>query len=45
MAGSRIYVEETIYDKFIELYKAKVETVKIGSFLTDGELGPLINKL
>ncbi|WP_296402467.1 aldehyde dehydrogenase family protein [Psychrobacter sp.] len=45
MAINRIIVEEDIYDTFIEKFKAKVETLKIGDPSDkDTLIGPIINK-
>jgi aldehyde dehydrogenase (NAD+) len=30
MAGSRVIVEESVYDKFLEMFVAKVKTLKVG---------------
>lgn len=42
-AGSRIYVQEAIYDAFLERYVEGCRTIKIGNGLDDGvEMGPLV---
>ena len=45
IGANRIFVHEDVYDKFIDLYKAKVTSIKTGNGL-DKEVttGPLINK-
>ncbi|CAG8435730.1 1498_t:CDS:2 [Ambispora gerdemannii] len=45
-AGSRVYVQDTIYDKFLEQYKEFVLSKKIGSqYEPDVYQGPLISKV
>jgi aldehyde dehydrogenase (NAD+) len=45
-AGSRIYVQETVYDKFLELLTAKVKSIKVGSpFAADTFQGPQTSQL
>jgi len=45
-AGSRLYVQEGIYDKFVEAAVAKAKAIKVGSY-TDGnvEQGPQVDKI
>eukprot|EP01133_Synstelium_polycarpum_P002467 gene2467-2807_t len=43
-AGSRLFVQESIYDKFVELFHAKVKTLKVGDPTTDVDQGPLASK-
>jgi aldehyde dehydrogenase (NAD+) len=45
MAGSRIFVQDSIYDKFVELYKERVGKVKLGCYKDGCDMGPIINKL
>ncbi|MBP2642835.1 MAG: aldehyde dehydrogenase (acceptor) [Firmicutes bacterium] len=43
-AGSRVYVQETVYDKFLEAIKAKFEAVKVGlPWKEDTMMGSQIN--
>lgn len=43
-AGSRIYVQENIYDEFIEKYAQGCSKIKIGNGLDDGvQMGPLVS--
>ncbi|SCZ99326.1 BZ3500_MvSof-1268-A1-R1_Chr3-1g05949 [Microbotryum saponariae] len=45
-AGSRIFVQEGIYDKFLEALTAKVKTIKVGSpFAADTFQGPQTSQL
>ncbi|ORY29112.1 aldehyde dehydrogenase domain-containing protein [Naematelia encephala] len=45
-AGSRLYIEEPIYDKFLEVLKTKADSVAIGLPEDDKtSFGPLISKL
>ena len=45
MAINRIILEESIHDTFIEKFKAKVETLKVGDpNQADTFIGPIINK-
>ena len=45
LCGSRILVEDSIYDKFMELFIESVESMVIGDPMDDGtELGALISK-
>jgi aldehyde dehydrogenase (NAD+) len=42
-AGSRLYVQDTIYDKFVELLVSKVKAQVIGDGLDDKSAGgPLV---
>merc|ERR1712072_41113 len=44
-AGSRVYVQESIYDKFIAAFKDKVESIKVGNpFETATFQGPQVSK-
>ena len=44
-AGSRIFVQDTIYDKFLEAAKAKFESVKVGlPWEKDTQMGSQIDK-
>ncbi len=43
-AGSRVIVHEAIYDRFIEAFKAQVESLKVGDGLNpETQVGPLVN--
>lgn len=45
VATNRIYVQESIKDKFLEKFVAKVKELKTGDgFAEDVDLGPIINK-
>jgi len=45
-AGSRIYVHESIYDVFVEKFKARTEKIRLGDPLDPKtEHGPLVDKL
>ena len=44
-AGSRILVEKTIYDKFVDAMVAKAKTIKLGPPLDrETKMGPLVSK-
>lgn len=46
IAGSRIYVQDTIYDKFIERLASSVEKIKIGDPSDPTNVsGPLVDSL
>lgn len=45
LAGSRLFVQRGIYDKFMEMFKAKAEALVIGDPRQDGvEFGPLASE-
>ncbi|GAA5953093.1 hypothetical protein JCM21900_005065 [Sporobolomyces salmonicolor] len=45
-AGSRVFIQESIYDKFLEMLTAKVKSIKVGSpFDSDTFQGPTTSKL
>ncbi|KAJ3081794.1 aldehyde dehydrogenase (NAD(P)(+)) ald5, partial [Physocladia obscura] len=45
-AGTRVYVQEGIYDVFLERIKADAAKIKVGnSFDADTDMGPLVDKL
>lgn len=45
-AGSRVYVQESIYDKFMETFTAKVKALKVGDpFKPDTFQGPQVSQL
>ncbi|WP_026700730.1 NAD-dependent succinate-semialdehyde dehydrogenase [Salibacterium aidingense] len=45
VCGNRVYVEENIYDTFVERLKEEVEKLAVGDGFKEGvALGPLINK-
>ena len=45
-AGSRVYVQDTVYDKFIELLVTKTKQLIVGDgFKEDTTAGPVISKL
>lgn len=44
-AGTRVIVEESIYDAFVEALVARVKKIRLGSgFETDTQMGPLISQ-
>ncbi|KAG8769831.1 aldehyde dehydrogenase (NAD(P)(+)) ald5 [Serendipita sp. 397] len=44
--GSRIYVQASIYDKFLAIMKSKIDLYKLGDgFHPDSSAGPLISKV
>jgi aldehyde dehydrogenase (NAD+) len=44
-AGSRVYVQDSIYDQFLDKFKARAESFKIGDpFKEDTYQGPQISK-
>lgn len=43
-AGSRVLIEETIYDSFIEKIASRFEELRVGPSEQDFDLGPLINQ-
>lgn len=45
-AGSRIYVQEGIYDKFVEAFKARIQQNKVGDPFDNSTFqGPQVSKL
>jgi len=45
-AGSRVYVQEGIYDKFLEKLTAKTESIKLGDpFAADSYQGPQVSQI
>ncbi|KAL6933124.1 related to Potassium-activated aldehyde dehydrogenase, mitochondrial [Hanseniaspora guilliermondii] len=44
-AGSRVYVQEDIYDELVEKLVKKTESLKVGDGFTDPYFGPLTNKM
>ncbi|MEH6938090.1 aldehyde dehydrogenase family protein [Bacillus sp. JJ664] len=44
-AGSRILVEESIYEKFVERFVERAKKIKVGpGYAPDTEMGPLVSK-
>ena len=44
VCANRVYVQDSIKDKFLEIFKAKVDALTVGNGMTSGvEVGPLIN--
>lgn len=43
-AGSRLLVEESIYDKVVLMIAEKFSTLKVGTAKSDLDIGPVINK-
>ncbi len=45
MSANRVLVHTSVYDKFTELYEAKVSSLKVGDPMDpDTVIGPLINE-
>ncbi len=45
IASNRMYVQQPIYDSFVEQLAARVRSLKVGDGLTEGvEIGPMINR-
>jgi aldehyde dehydrogenase (NAD+) len=45
-AGSRMFVHEDIYDTFVEKFKAKAQSMKVGNgFDPSSEHGPIVDKI
>lgn len=45
VCANRVYVQSSVKDKFLEIFKQKVESLKVGNGLVEGvEVGPLINQ-
>jgi succinate-semialdehyde dehydrogenase/glutarate-semialdehyde dehydrogenase len=45
IAANRIYVQQSIYDSFVEQLAARVRSLKVGDGLTEGvDIGPMINR-
>ena len=45
-AGSRIFIQEQIYDDFVRKFKERASSIKIGDPLSqDTEFGPLVDKI
>lgn len=45
VCANRVYVQSSIKDKFLEIFKQKVEALNVGNGMQDGvEIGPLINQ-
>jgi len=45
-AGSRVFVQESIYDEFLEKLTAKVKSIKVGNpFAADSFQGPATSQL
>ena len=44
VCANRVYVQDSIKDKFLEIFKAKVDALTVGNGMTAGvDVGPLIN--
>lgn len=44
VCANRVYVQDSIKDKFLEIFKEKVDDLTVGNGMTSGvEVGPLIN--
>lgn len=44
VCANRIYVQEGIYDQFVEKFAAKVKQLKVGDGMDEVDIGPLINE-
>nr|WP_313012955.1 NAD-dependent succinate-semialdehyde dehydrogenase [Moraxella sp. CTOTU48841] len=45
VCANRVYVQSSIKDKFLAIFKQKVEALKVGNGMTEGvNIGPLINQ-
>ena len=45
VCANRVYVQASIKDKFLAIFKQKVEALKVGNGMTEGvNIGPLINQ-
>ncbi|MGP9635526.1 NAD-dependent succinate-semialdehyde dehydrogenase [Psychrobacter sp. AOP3-A1-26] len=45
VCANRVYVQDSIKDKFLEIFVKKVEALKVGNGMEEGvDIGPLINK-
>lgn len=45
IAANRIYVQRSIYDKFLEQFTEQTKAMKVGDGMEDGvEIGPLVNE-
>lgn len=45
VCANRVYVQSSIKDKFLAIFKQKVEALKVGNGMTEGvHIGPLINQ-
>jgi len=45
IAANRIYVQAGIYDRFLEAFVARAQSLKVGNGLEEGvEIGPLVNQ-
>eukprot|EP01132_Coremiostelium_polycephalum_P007587 gene7587-9328_t len=44
-AGSRLYVQESIYERFLEVFTAKIKTLTIGNPFDNVDQGPLVSKI
>ncbi|MFI3248734.1 MAG: aldehyde dehydrogenase [Rikenellaceae bacterium] len=43
--NERLYVQESVYDKFMEIFMPKVQAIKVGNpFNADSDMGPKVNK-
>lgn len=44
-AGSRILVEESLHDKFVERLKERAEAITLGNPLDNPDMGPIVNEI
>ncbi|MET0170647.1 MAG: NAD-dependent succinate-semialdehyde dehydrogenase [Aliihoeflea sp.] len=43
LAANRFYIERPIYERFIEAFTEKVKAMRVGTGMTDPDIGPLMN--
>jgi acyl-CoA reductase-like NAD-dependent aldehyde dehydrogenase len=43
-AIKRLFVEQPIYEKVVNSFKAKLQSIKVGNPMDDSDIGPLVNK-
>jgi lactaldehyde dehydrogenase/glycolaldehyde dehydrogenase len=43
--AERVIVHGAVYDEFVDLYRRKVESIRIGDPQTDVDMGPLVNSV
>ncbi|MGM9971751.1 MAG: aldehyde dehydrogenase family protein [Anaeroplasmataceae bacterium] len=44
-AGSRILVEKSLHDRFVERLKERAEAITLGNPLNDPDMGPVVNEI
>lgn len=43
LAANRFYIQRPIYDRFVAAFAARVEAMRVGSGMSDPDIGPLMN--